>query len=70
MEKLTDTTRALMEERFGHDAIISLATAVDGVPHVRRHQQANLVIMVQRLHADLAYPGKLSYLQHDVPLLV
>lgn len=35
MEKLTDTTRALMEERFGHDAIISLATAVDGVPHVR-----------------------------------
>ena len=35
MEKLTDETKALMEERFGHDTILALATVEDGVPHVR-----------------------------------
>lgn len=35
MEKLTDTTKALMDERFGHDSIISVATTETGIPHVR-----------------------------------
>lgn len=35
MEKLTDTTKALMDERFGHDFILPLATVEDGIPHVR-----------------------------------
>lgn len=35
MEKLTEVTKALMEERFGHDSILALATVEDGIPHVR-----------------------------------
>lgn len=35
MEKLTDVTKALMAERFGHDSIISLATVEAGIPYVR-----------------------------------
>ena len=35
MEKLTDITRALMTERFGHDSIIALATVETGIPYVR-----------------------------------
>ncbi len=35
MEKLTKETRTLMQERFGKDQIISLATAMDNVPYVR-----------------------------------
>lgn len=35
MEKLTDVTKSLMTERFGHDSIIALATAEAGIPHVR-----------------------------------
>lgn len=35
MEKLTDATRSLMTERFGHDSIIALATAEADIPYVR-----------------------------------
>lgn len=35
MEKLTSETKKLMDERFGHDCIIALATTDDGLPHVR-----------------------------------
>jgi len=35
MEKLTPETKKLMDERFGHDSIIALATVDDGLPHVR-----------------------------------
>ncbi|MCM1025922.1 MAG: pyridoxamine 5'-phosphate oxidase family protein [Roseburia sp.] len=35
MEKLTDVTKKLLEERFGHDSILSLATVENGIPHVR-----------------------------------
>ncbi len=34
-EKLTETTCALMKERFGKDSLLSLATCVDGIPYVR-----------------------------------
>lgn len=35
MEKLSAITRAHMDERFGHDNLIALATAEDGMPSVR-----------------------------------
>ncbi|MCH5352582.1 MAG: pyridoxamine 5'-phosphate oxidase family protein [Acutalibacter sp.] len=35
MEKLTKESREIMEERFGKDSVISLATAEDNVPYVR-----------------------------------
>lgn len=35
MEKLTKESREIMEERFGKDNVISLATAEDNVPYVR-----------------------------------
>ena len=35
MEKLTDETRRILDERFGKDTVIALATAKDGIPYVR-----------------------------------
>ena len=35
MEKLTKEAQKIMEERFGKDNVISLATAESGVPYVR-----------------------------------
>lgn len=35
MEKLTPETKKLLDERFGHDCIIALATIDEGLPHVR-----------------------------------
>ena len=35
MEKLNAQTEAVLQERFGKDSIIALATSVDNVPHVR-----------------------------------
>ena len=35
MEKLTKEAREIMEERFGKDNVISLATVEDNVPYVR-----------------------------------
>ncbi len=35
MEKLTAESKRLMDERFGHDSIIALATVDDGAPYVR-----------------------------------
>ena len=35
MAKLYDQTRKIMEERFGKDNIIALATTQAGIPHVR-----------------------------------
>lgn len=35
MEKLNDTTRTLMAERFGHDTLLSVATVENGRPSVR-----------------------------------
>ncbi len=35
MEKLTPETKKLMDERFGHDCIIALATTDEGLPYVR-----------------------------------
>ncbi len=35
MEKLTAVTKQIMDERFGKDNVISLATSVDNVPYVR-----------------------------------
>lgn len=35
MEKLSQETKNLLDERFGKDSIIALATAKDGTPHVR-----------------------------------
>lgn len=35
MEKLTQESKRIMEERFGRDNVIALATVKDGVPWVR-----------------------------------
>lgn len=35
MEKITAQTAKIMEERFGKDNVIALATTEDGKPHVR-----------------------------------
>lgn len=35
MEKLTETTAKIMEERFGKDNVIALATVGNGEPYVR-----------------------------------
>ena len=35
MEKLTDTTKKIMDERFGKDNVISLATSSENIPYVR-----------------------------------
>ena len=35
MEKLTLETKEIMNERFGEDNIIAIATVKDGMPHVR-----------------------------------
>lgn len=35
MEKLNDQTNAMMEERFGKDSLMALATAVNNIPFVR-----------------------------------
>lgn len=35
MEKLTSQAAAIMNERFGKDNIIALATVENGIPHVR-----------------------------------
>lgn len=35
MEKLNAESKRIMEERFGKDSIIALATAADGIPSVR-----------------------------------
>ena len=35
MEKLTKEIDAIMQERFGKDSIIALATAIDNTPYVR-----------------------------------
>lgn len=35
MQKLNETTTKLMDERFGKDNVISLATSADNVPYVR-----------------------------------
>lgn len=35
MEKLTLKTKEIMNERFGKDNIIAIATVKDGMPHVR-----------------------------------
>lgn len=35
MDKLNETIRAIMNERFGKDSLMTLATAVDNVPFVR-----------------------------------
>lgn len=35
MEKLNDTTRTLMAERFGHDTLLSVATVENDKPSVR-----------------------------------
>ena len=35
MEKLNDITEKIMNERFGKDNVISLATAENNVPYVR-----------------------------------
>ena len=35
MEKLNEKTRQIMNERFGKDSIIALATVENGIPYVR-----------------------------------
>ena len=35
MEKLTAVTKQIMDERFGKDNVISLATSADNMPYVR-----------------------------------
>ena len=35
MEKISKQTEQIMNERFGKDSVISLATVEDGVPYVR-----------------------------------
>lgn len=35
MEKLTEVTKKVMDERFGKDNVISLATSAENVPYVR-----------------------------------
>lgn len=35
MEKLTETTKNIMDERFGHDNVIALATTKNEKPYVR-----------------------------------
>lgn len=35
MEKLNAESKRLMDERFGHDSIIALATTDDNIPYVR-----------------------------------
>ena len=35
MQKLTEETKKIMDERFGKDNVISLATSADNMPYVR-----------------------------------
>lgn len=35
MEKRTSITEAILAEQFGKDSLITLATSVDNIPHVR-----------------------------------
>lgn len=35
MEKLTEKTKKIMEERFGRDRLIAIATTEDNIPYVR-----------------------------------
>lgn len=35
MQKLTEQTKKIMDERFGKDNVISLATSADNMPYVR-----------------------------------
>ena len=35
MQKLTEQTKKIMDERFGKDNVISLATSVENMPYVR-----------------------------------
>lgn len=35
MEKLTEKTKKIMEERFGRDRLIAVATTEDNIPYVR-----------------------------------
>lgn len=34
-KKILEEAKKIMDERFGHDTLIALATAVDDIPHVR-----------------------------------
>ena len=34
-KKIPEEAKKIMDERFGHDTLIALATAVDDIPHVR-----------------------------------
>lgn len=34
-EKLTENTKKIMEKRFGHDTLLSVATISDNIPYVR-----------------------------------
>jgi len=35
MEKLTEVTKQIIDERFGKDNVISLATSAENIPYVR-----------------------------------
>ena len=64
MEKLTDTTKALMDERFGHDSIISVATTETGIPHVRNvdayYEDGSFYVITYALSNKMRQIGKNS----------
>lgn len=53
MDKLSQETANIMAERFGKDSIIALATAADGIPHVRNvdayYESGSFYIITYRL---------------------
>ncbi len=53
MDKLSQETADIMAERFGKDSIIALATAADGIPHVRNvdayYESGSFYIITYRL---------------------
>ncbi len=64
MEKLTDTTKALMDEKFGHDSIISVATTETGIPHVRNvdayYEDGSFYVITYALSNKMRQIGKNS----------
>ena len=58
MEKLTPATAALMEQRFGHDNLIALATTAGTIPQVRTvnayYENSSFYIITHALSGKMA----------------
>ena len=64
MEKLTDTTKALMDEKYGQYSIISVATTETGIPHVRNvdayYEDGSFYVITYALSNKMRQIGKNS----------